>query len=177
MVGRYDYPNVTNLAWHPYENLVSFTTSDGELFIYGNLVPIEFSQLLELPLQSAPFIHDRLVDESGLSKSDGDGVVLESRRRRRASAGSLDDLLGPESGDEDTFVSDDDGAGYLEEVNGYGKRTNGHLDPIDGFDGKRRATHHAWQPKIHESFQPGSTPWRGLRKYLCKVGERLALQY
>ena len=96
------------------------------------------------------------------------------RGRRRGTPDSLDDILGPALGDdEDDFISDDDGAGYLDEVNRHGKRGNAHLDAIDGFDGKRRATFQAFQPTIHPSFQPGSTPWRGNRKYLCQYKSRL----
>ena len=96
------------------------------------------------------------------------------RGRRRGTPDSLDDILGPALGDDgDDFVSDDDGAGYLDEVNGHGKRGNAHLDAIDVFDGKRRATYQAFQPTIHHSFQPGSTPWRGNRKYLCECRSML----
>lgn len=70
--------------------------------------------------------------------------------------------------DGDDFVEDDDGAGYFEGVNVHGKRSNGHLDDFDDFGGKRRATYEAWQPTVHKSFQSGSTPWRGNRRYLCK---------
>ena len=35
------------------------------------------------------------------------------------------------------FVDDDDGAGYAEELNAFGKRPNGHLDAIDGPESKR----------------------------------------
>jgi len=70
--------------------------------------------------------------------------------------------------DEDDFIIDDDGAGYVEEVNGHGKRSNGHLDEFDGPDYKRRATHDLWRPRLHLPFQPGSTPWRGNRRYLCQ---------
>ena len=170
---RYDYANVINIAWHPTENMASFTTSNGELYIYADFVPTEFALLLEKSLQAAPFIHDPLAETSGNArkplengyKSNGD-----IHRRRRGTPDSLDEILGSDGigGDEDDFVSDDDGAGYADGVNGFGKRGNAHLDAIDGFNGKRRATYDAWEPRVHHSFQPGSTPWRGNRKYLCK---------
>ena len=82
---------------------------------------------------------------------------------------SVDDILGPDMElDGDDFVEDDDGAGYAGGLNLNGKRTNGHLDNLDGLDGKRRAGYGSWLPKIHPPFQPGSTPWRGNRKYLCQ---------
>lgn len=169
---RYDYPNVINMAWHPHENIVSFATSDGELFIYQNFLQPDTVPLLEKTLQPAPFIRDPLAETSGNSRkplTNGVKHSADPRAKRRGTPDSLDDILGPDlGGDEDDFVSDDDGAGYLGEVNGYGKRSNGHLDAIDGFDHKRRATHQPFQPTIHHSFQPGSTPWRGNRKYLCE---------
>lgn len=174
-VDRYDYPNVINITWHPTENMASFTTSDGELYIYTDFVPTEFASLLEKSLQLAPFIHDPLAEITGNARKpleNGHKINGESRGRRRGTPDSLDDILGSDGmgGDEDDFVSDDDGAGYADGLNGFGKRGNGHLDEIDGFGGKRRAAYGAWEPRIHESFQPGSTPWRGNRKYLCREG-------
>lgn len=170
-IDRYDYPNVTNLAWHPYEKIVSFTTSDGELFIYADFLENTLSRLLEKPLQSAPFIHDPLSETSGNENrllTNGHKGATEARHRRRGTPDTLDDLLGPDSElDGDDFVSDDDGAGYLDGLNVNGKRNNDHLDPLDGFTSKRAAGHQAWKPRIHQSFQPGSTPWRGQRRYLC----------
>lgn len=169
---RYDHPNVINLAWHSHENIISFTTSDGELFIYPNFVPTEHAPLLEHTLQPAPFIHDPLAETSGNARkplTNGSKYISDNRGRRRGTPDSLDDILGPDLvGDEDDFVEDDDGAGYLDNVNGYGKRDNTHLDAIDGYGTKRRATYQAWQPRLHAPFQPGSTPWRGNRRYLCK---------
>lgn len=91
-------------------------------------------------------------------------------RARRGTPDSLDDILGPDmmQDDEDNFIVDDDGAGYTEGVNGHGKRSSEHLGAPDGPDYKRRATNNLWRPKLHPSFQPGSTPWRGNRKYLCQ---------
>ncbi|MCJ1260637.1 hypothetical protein MMC22_000499 [Lobaria immixta] len=171
ILARYDYSNVANLAWHPYENIVSFTTSDGELFIYADFISADASQLLEKPLQPAPFIHDALSETSGNARkvvSNGYKETTEARKRLRGTPDTLDDILGPDlDPDVDDFVSDDDGAGYIDEVNGNGKRSNGHLDPIDGFNYKKTAVHQAWKPRLHQPFQPGSTPWRGNRRYLC----------
>jgi len=152
---------------------VSFTTSDGELYIYTDFVPSEHIRLLEKGLQPAPFIHDPLSETSGNARNaptNGFKDVGAVRRIRRGTPDSLDDILGSDimGNDEDDFVSDDDGAGYANGINEYGKRTNGHLDVFDTFDGKRRATAYGGQPQLHQSFQPGSTPWRGNRRYLCK---------
>ena len=175
-LSRYDNPNVVNVAWHPTENIVSFVTSDGELFIYTDFLLPEFAPHLERTLQPAPFIRDPLAETNGNARKPLNNGIKENadpRKRRRGTPDSLDDILGPDLGDEDDFVSDDDGAGYASEVDGYGKRKNDHLDTIDGFDPKRRATYRSWQPTVHQSFQPGSTPWRGNRKYLCEFGNSI----
>ncbi|CAF9922989.1 MAG: hypothetical protein ALECFALPRED_002281 [Alectoria fallacina] len=170
ILARYDYPSVINMAWHPTQNIVSFVTSDGELYIYEKFLQPDTFALLQKPMQPSPYIRDPLAETAGnTSKVLTNGLkdTSDSRAKRRGTPDSLDDILGPELGDEDDFVSDDDGAGYLDGVNGFGKRSSGHLDPIDGFDSKRRAIVQTWQPRLHQSFQPGSTPWRGNRKYLC----------
>ena len=154
--------------------MASFTTSDGEVYIYADIVPSEFMPLLTQPLQPAPLIHDPLGETSGNGRkpiTNGVKDHLDIRPGRRGTPDSLDEILGSdlEGGDEDDFVVDDDGAGYALGLNGYGKRTNDHLDDIDGLDPKRRATYQAWSPRLHSPFQPGSTPWRGNRRYLCKV--------
>lgn len=169
---RYDYPNVITLTWHPTENIMSFTTSDGELYIYTDFVPAEHMHLLEKSLQPAPFIHDPLAETSGNARKELTNGLKDGgagRARCRGTPDSLDDLLGSDimGNDEDDFVSDDDGAGYADSINGYGKRTNGHFDAYDTVDPKRRATGYSARPQLHQSFQPGSTPWRGNRRYLC----------
>ncbi|KAL8669559.1 MAG: hypothetical protein Q9168_005856 [Polycauliona sp. 1 TL-2023] len=171
IIARYDYTGVINFVWHPHENIFSFVTSEGELFIYPNFLSSENAQLLQKPLQPAPFIHDPLSETSrNATKTLTNGLKRPSNHqaRREETPDTLDDLLGPRSdNEEDDFVEDDDGAGYLDDINGYGKRS---YDQVNGFNGpnpKRRATNQSWSPRIHESFQPGSTPWRGNRRYLC----------
>lgn len=153
--------------------MASFTTSDGEVYIYADFVPSEFLPLLKQPRQPAPFIHDPLAETSGNARkptTNGVKDALDIRSRRRGTPDSLDDIFGSEGegGDEDDFVVDDDGAGYALGLNGFGKRTSDHLDDIAGLDPKRRPTYQAWSPRLHRPFQPGSTPWRGNRRYLCK---------
>lgn len=153
--------------------MASFATSDGEIYIFADLIPTEFSSLLDKTLQSAPFIHDPLAETSGNARrpiTNGTKEILDVRSRRRSTPDSLDEILGSEGegGEEDDFIVDDDGAGYALGPHGYGKRTNEHLDNLGGLDLKRRAIHQTWSPRIHQPFQPGSTPWRGNRKYLCE---------
>ena len=158
----YDIASVTNLEWHSHENIVSLVTSEGELYIYDNFLRPEHASLLEGTLQPAPFIRDHLAEINGNARKPLTNGYKdhEPRSRRRGTPDTLDSILGP-AGEDDDFVSDDDGAGY---TNGL-KRGSGHLDEIDGYEHKRRTS--SWQPRFHQAFQPGSTPWRGSRKYLC----------
>ena len=160
VVARYDYSNVVDLAWHPTKNIVSFTTTDGEVYIYSDFLSDQFAPLLKLPKQPAPFIHDPLSETSHNRRPPvANGHKEIPSRPRRESLGSLDSFLGGADGEEDDFVVDDDGAGYT--VGGQ-KRT---LDLDDGDEYSRKRRH--LEPRYHEAFQPGSTPWRGNRKYLC----------
>jgi chromosome transmission fidelity protein 4 len=161
---KYDFANVLNLAWHPTRNELSFTTSDGELFIHTDFVPAEHRRLLEKGLEVAPLLSIGAPATSEIpNRPLANGLEA---RQRRGTPDSLDDILGPMD-DEDDFVEDDDGAGYIEGLNGFGKRPNGHLDYANGHDTKRRFG--TWEPRSHEQFQPGSTPWKGSRRYLCKL--------
>jgi chromosome transmission fidelity protein 4 len=168
VIATYDYANVMDLAWHPTKNLLSFTDTDGGVYIYNNFVPAEHAHLVKVSLQPAPFIHDPLSEISANARrpiTNGQKDI-PNRGVRRGTPDSLDDILGSDiMGEEDDFVVDDDGAGYALGLNGNGKRPNGEIDPLDGPVSKRRAQ--TWEPQYHDSFQPGSTPWRGNRKYLC----------
>jgi chromosome transmission fidelity protein 4 len=157
-----------DIAWHPTKNLLSFTTTEGWVYIYNDFVSQEHSHLLKLPLQPAPFIHDPLSEISANARRPiTNGLKdIPNHGARRGTPDSLDDILGSDIlGDEDDFVVDDDGAGYALGLNGNGKRPNGVADPYADPLSKRRTQ--TWEPQIHDSFQPGSTPWRGNRKYLC----------
>lgn len=165
IIRKYDFANVINLAWHPVNNELSFTTSDGELFIYKDFVPSEYEGLLEKTLEVAPLLSTGNDVSSVFPDRTTTNGAQRERPLRKGTPDSLDELLGPLSEDED-FVEDDDGAGYAEEINDSGKRTNGHLGDPYGHDSKRRIGT-SWQPQTHKPFQPGSTPWRGGRRYLC----------
>ncbi|KAI9896401.1 hypothetical protein N3K66_008573 [Trichothecium roseum] len=163
VIARYDYSNVIDLKWHPTKNILSFTTADGEVYIYPDFLSDQYSPLLKLPKQYSPFIHDPLLETSGNKRPpqlNGAKQTLPSRTRRD-SLGSLDSFLEGEGdgyGDGDDFVVDDDGAGY---VSGQKRARDGE----DGTELARKRRH--LETEYHEAFQPGSTPWRGNRKYLC----------
>lgn len=171
VIATYDYANVVDLAWHPTKNLLSFTNSDGEVYIYNDFVPGEHSRLVKLGPQPAPFIHDPLSELSAnirrpVTNGHKDVPHRGVRRGTPDSLLGVDDILGSDiMGDEDDFVVDDDGAGYALGLNSNGKRPNGDVDSLAGPISKRRTP--TWEPQYHESFQPGATPWRGNRKYLC----------
>jgi chromosome transmission fidelity protein 4 len=162
---------VLAMMWHPKQNILSYTNNDGELYIHTDFVPEESVSMLQKQLQPAPFIHDPLRETSGNAQRQPNGVGKDAPpagRGRAASIDSLDDILGYDRMSDvqgaDDFVVDDDGEGYAE-INGNGKRTNGHLP--SRVVSHKRPTYDAWQPRVHQPFQPGSTPWRGNRKYLC----------
>ncbi|KAF5710424.1 chromosome transmission fidelity 4 [Fusarium mundagurra] len=165
VIARYDYSNVIDIVWHPTKNIASFTTTDGEVYIYPDFLTDQFSPLLKLAMQPAPFIHDPLAELSANRRPppvNGQKQQGLPTRPRRESLGSLDSFL--EGGDgygDDDFVEDDDGAGYTV---GQGQKRARDGDDVYGTSNKRR---HMLEPQYHEAFQPGATPWRGNRKYLC----------
>ncbi|EAA33919.1 WD40 repeat-like protein [Neurospora crassa] len=163
VIARYEYPNVTDICWHPTKNLASFTTSDGELYISPDFVPEQFASLLRLPKQPAPFIHDPLTELSNNTRRlEVSGPKPDARPRRDSVDADLDDLLDENYGDDDDFVVDDDGAGYTLNA---GRKRPAEDDAI--YESHTAKRGNFVQPQHHPSFQPGSTPWRGNRKYLC----------
>lgn len=174
VIQRYDYSNVIDLSWHPSKNILSFTTSDGEVYIYPDFLPEQFSALLKLGAQPAPFIHDPLGEISGnrqaapqqlLHNGGKGGSTHFPTRPRRESLGSIDSFLaGQEDDDDDNdWVVNDDNAGYV--VDRRAKRGRDDVDDVSyGHHTSKRMA--LMRPQHHAPFQPGSTPWRGNRKYL-----------
>jgi chromosome transmission fidelity protein 4 len=70
-----------------------------------------------------------------------------------------DDGFGDE--DDDDFIVDDDGAGY---VANHNRKRNGDWD--EPHSKRRGDVYPSFKIKPHEPFQSGSTPWRGNRRYL-----------
>lgn len=154
---------ILDIQWHPKDNVLSYTNNNGELFIREDFVPEAHRRVLRLETQAAPLINDPLAEVSGNAQRP-----TTNGHKRSAQDDYLDDLLGPdamsEGGDGDGFIEDDDGAGYAEEPNRYGKRA---AEPLSGPQPKRATAMSTWQPQLHDSFQSGSTPWKGNRRYLC----------
>lgn len=161
MLKRFNYTDILTITWHTQgENIFNWTTANGEAFIIPEFLKEEAHvKLLKGPKVGAPFFHDPLLDKS--AAVNGRMPLLNGQAKRAHSPDSLDELLGPE--EEYDWIEDDDGAGYINE---NGKRTNNHLGNGVGAIAKRNKQAE-WQPQIHDSLQPGATPWRGNRKYLC----------
>lgn len=155
--------------WHPTENILSYTNSEGELFIHQGFVQDQYTSQLSGRLHPAPFLNDPLGEISGNAQQRVNGDAQKApppRRVRDDTPNSLDEMLGSVDGSDDGFVEDDDGAGYTNGlVNGHGPAKRGRED--DDFSRPSKRQVQKWEPRIHDSFQPGSTPWRGDRKYLC----------
>ena len=130
------------------------------MYIQPEPLSSDHEKILKLHLQPAP----------GFLPTGADFVRLERRseqkedRPSRREKTSVDDILAElEGDDEDDWLEDDDGAGYGER-NENGKRTAGGLSL--GVPSIKRHAYGSWAPDIHEPLQPGSTPWRGDRRYL-----------
>lgn len=154
---------ILDMQWHAKDNVLSYTNNNGELFIREDFVPEEHKKLLRADTQPSPLNNDPLAEVSGNARKP-----TTNGHKRSAEEDYLDDLLGPDamSVDGDGFIEDDDGAGYAEEPNRFGKRSA--TDTLGAPQTKRHTSSYgAWQPQFHDAFQPGSTPWKGSRRYLC----------
>ena len=170
---QYNYEKILNLTWHPSnENIFNWTNSNGEAFIIPEFLKDEdHIKLLKGPKARSPFFHDPL-DNKAAAVNGRAPLVNGHGKPRAGTPDSLDLLLGPDDDtaaneNENDWIEDDDGAGYTNGyVNGNGKRSGHHLDPLTGHLLKRNRQE-IWQAEVHEPFQPGATPWRGNRRYLC----------
>ncbi|KAK5071682.1 DNA polymerase alpha accessory factor Mcl1 [Lithohypha guttulata] len=162
------YEKILHVEWHNKgENLFCWTNSWGEVYITPGFLknPAHVELLKGAQEQPLPEAQQKPPQNTVPIKNGLNGVKpvrpLVNGRPRAHSPDSLDEYLA--DADDDQWIVDDDGAGYTNE---NGKRTNGHLQGANGHI-EKKTRHETWQPQIHESFQPGATPWRGDRKYLC----------
>lgn len=165
MIKKFDYEKTMNVTWHPLaENYLNWTSSWGEVYICPDFLKDEAHiRLLKGPRARSPFFHDPL-DET-YAAINGRKTLINGRPKPAVRAGtpdSLDILLGEH--EEEDWIEDDDGAGY---TNTNGKRTNSHLGALNRHHPGKRNRQDFWSLQVHEPFQPGATPWRGNRKYLC----------
>jgi len=154
------------IDWHPTENVLSYTNTYGEVFIREDFVPSEHARHLKTALQPAPMNNDPLSEITGNARKPAANSTKHHRSHANTEDGYLDDLLDPDAMSDNGagFIEDDDGAGYAEEPNRFGKRS---AATSNGPPPKRQASHAVWQPQSYEAFQPGSTPWKGNRRYMC----------
>ncbi|KAK5938200.1 DNA polymerase alpha accessory factor Mcl1 [Knufia obscura] len=155
------YEKILNIEWHNKgENLFCWSNSWGEVYITPNFLKYETHiELLKAPQDKPGDLQQSKPPQPQPADPRTNGLKpLVNGRPRAHTPDSLDDYLA-EPGLGDDWIDDDDGAGYKNE---NGKRPSGHLN---GHTDKR-TRQSLWQPQIHESFQPGATPWRGDRKYL-----------
>lgn len=157
---RHNYEKILDLSWHTRgDNLLCWTTSWGEVHIDPKF--LQHEDHLELLRASPEAWQTTQLNGQPQVQPKVNGTKPLERRPRAPSIDSLDEYLADAGGDDHAWIEDDDGAGY---INGNGKRTNGHALSQDP---NKKTRYNAWQPDVHESFQPNSTPWRGNRKYLC----------
>lgn len=159
------YERILHLTWHNKgENLFCWSNDWGEIYIVSNFLkdPAHL-ELLRAPVESAGATKQAQAQPQSRSDqphTNGTRPLINGRPRA-ASLDSLDDFLNADV--DDNWIDDDDGAGYK---NQNGKRPNGHLDSINGDLKRHRHRGSTWQPRIHDAFQPGSTSWKGNRRYL-----------
>jgi chromosome transmission fidelity protein 4 len=149
--------NVVALAWHPTSHTLSFTTSQGQLYRWKECLPSDFPPAYGGVKRAPTSNHrpDQSNDSSTLSRSPS---ILS----RGGDPFGDDDLLD----EDDDFVIDDDGAGYVPLA---ARKRNAEWD--DEYPSKRGRGELAgggsmFRVKTHDPFQSGSTPWRGNRRYL-----------
>ena len=148
LIFRYTAFNVIALAWHPTSNTLSFTTSQGQLYRWKECISSSIPSYG--PIKKAPTRASNL-DSSQSSRSPS---ILS-----RPSPAPF----GDDTSEDDDFIVDDDGAGYVRSEN---RKRNAEFD--DFGVSKRGKSDHVFQIRSHQPFQSGSTAWKGSRRYLSK---------
>lgn len=143
---------VLQLAWSPVGNAISFTTDGGTLHTMNSIIDVTDST----PLPYGSYLY-------GWNPNRG---VTKPAKGTKAEVADLEEDLfvgpGGASEDEDAWIVDDDGVGYVERP----KRALD--DNMDSRPSKRVVTisEETSQAALQKPFQPGSSHWKNGRRYL-----------
>ncbi|GAO46321.1 WD40 repeat-like protein [Saitoella complicata NRRL Y-17804] len=164
IVAKQEIKNVVSLAWHPKQNTLSFTTNLGQLFTWRDVVLESSPAPFGSRFHPAPLLHD---DTPAPVRANGNANPLF---HAEAEEDDDDEPMGDDNdlaaAANDDWIVDDDGAGYIPDLKEREARKRGPAQ--DDRVAKRRAIDKSVEfSGIHEPFQPGSTPWRGKRRYLA----------
>ncbi len=144
---QYECKNGVSIAWSKNNKEIYVGTKDGTLLFYD---------VEQLQTEDNKFI-DGEANESG--SETGDDVNKEDT--------DMEDAAGGIDGDDlDGWIEDDDHAGYIPNL---AKRDRDEIDVLFGQGSKKSKRQNAYTTinrRIHECFQPGSTPWKNQRRYL-----------
>ncbi|KTW28096.1 hypothetical protein T552_01957 [Pneumocystis carinii B80] len=161
IIVRQDYKNVISLAWHPKTNVLSFTTNQGQLYTFSNIIPTNYQEPYGRIAHLSPLLDETTIKDSITKKR----YANEFNKREL----SDEDLIDIDNDNDMSWIEDDDGAGYVPkhkyDEDSYEKSFDGLSDDNFYYTTKRVLDNHI-KIKIHKPLQPGSTPWREKRRYL-----------
>lgn len=151
------------LVWHPHKNILSWTTQEGELYTQENLLPEDKHSPCAKPIVPSPLLQVRAAPKP----TNGRVQARINEQDADSESGFVDDeaLLDDLEDAGAEWIDDDDGAGYIPNLDHRNKRPNDDTNG-DTHPSKRIKAYNTFEPQIHEPVQPGSTPWRGQRRYL-----------
>ncbi|KAJ3224794.1 hypothetical protein HDU81_008347 [Chytriomyces hyalinus] len=168
---------VTDLCWHPSKNDLCLVTENMELDYFFNV---------ETPNKTRNAASDSSAKVNDLNSMfrDTDPIPNDSMRSNtfkkkvaHLEAAAMEEDEFPFNDDlDDNFVVDDDGNGYAEDIQTradarryYNKQSSSsRAMTISGAGGLADlGSIGVTQTDIQESFQPGSTPFRGTKRYLA----------
>ncbi|KAI9207974.1 uncharacterized protein BJ171DRAFT_492272 [Polychytrium aggregatum] len=157
---------VTSLAWNPSQNALGMATCNGYVHLWSEVIPAGHPE---------PFANGAGVStqsEDFLDPSDRSDLVADKGIRDQGDIELEEQLFGSDfdedepAEDDDNFVVDDDGAGYvhrLETSKDMRRYYDSERTRIDRQVGGRRQ----YGLEIQAPFQPSSTTLKGDRKYLA----------
>ncbi|CAN6674293.1 DNA polymerase alpha-binding protein [Trichomonascus vanleenenianus] len=153
--------SILSIDWHPTNNLLSFTTNEGCLFVVEDVVKFEPARgRVELfPLRGEALAD--LPPHSG--ETNGTNEINDDNDDDDA---MMDNLIDDDAALDD-FIEDDDGAGYAEPKK---RAFNEDLGMVNGrTNGSAKKSRYEYTPKpvLQQPFQSGGTPWKSNRRYMC----------